>query len=182
MSYNKTMKRFLILFFILISASGVSLAYSIKIFDRAGHQIGSAHKAGEDYEIYDMSGKRVTDYDSFYSSIDTPATARKTDIYPAKPGQKWVGVGAGVNLKTVRDSKGQKFRVVRSNPYYTNSVNIKVYDRTGKFIGYAKTDGTTDYMIYDRNGKLLDIDIPLYSPPGKPLGSYWERYRGQTPY
>lgn len=177
------MKQFLVLILVFFLATGTTLAYSIKIFDKTGKQIGTAHKSGgEDYEIYDMSGKKITDYDSFYSEIDTPSMIHSPDIYPAIPGRKWVGVGSGVNLKMIKNKEGQKFRVVRTNPYYTNSINIKVYDRTGKFIGYAKTDGTTDYIIYDEDGNVLNIDIPLYSPPGKPLESYWERYRGQKPY
>ena len=176
------MKQFLALILAFFLTTEITLAYSIKIFDKTGKQIGTAQKSGEDYEIYDMSGKKVTDYDSFYSEIDTPSLIHSPDVYPAIPGRKWVGVGSGVNLKMIKNSEGQKFKVVRTNPYYTNSVNIKVYDRTGKFIGYAKTDGTTDYIIYDKDGNVLNINIPLYSPPGKPLESYWERYRGQRPF
>ena len=178
----KNLLKYTLIISCLFIFPGMVFAYSIKIFNHSGEQIGTAHKTGEDYEIYDMSGKKVIDYDSFYSKIDTPSEIHSPDTYPAIPGRKWVGVGSGVNLKMIKNSEGQKFKVVRTNPYYTNSVNIKVYDRTGKFIGYAKTDGTTDYIIYDEDGNVLNIDIPLYSPPGRPLESYWERYRGQTPY
>ena len=178
----KNLLKYTLIISCLFIFPGMVFAYSIKIFNHSGEQIGTAHKTGEDYEIYDMSGKKVTDYDSFYSEIDTPSLIHSPDVYPAIPGRKWVGVGSGVNLKMIKNREGQKFKVVRTNPYYTNSVNIKVYDRTGKFIGYAKTDGTTDYIIYDEDGNVLNINIPLYSPPGKPLESYWERYRGQRPF
>ena len=172
------MKRFVILLLLLILSyftTEMGFAYSVKIFDKTGKQIGTAHKSGEDYVIYDINAKQVVDFDAFYSVIDTEPV-QYNSVPTITPGQKWLGVGKGVNLKTVRTNSGKKIKFVRSGAYYTNNINIKVYDRTGKFIGYAKTDGTSDYIIYDKNGNVLNINIPLYSPPGKPLGSYWDRY------
>lgn len=174
---------FLFLLIITLTANSV-FAYTIKIYDNKGKHIGYAHKIGEDFEITDIEGKKVTDYDTFYASIDSPenSTIHTPKIKNSNPGLKWYGAGRGTNLKNIKTDTGKRIKVVRFNPYTVNSVNIKVYDRGGKFIGYAKTDGTTDYIIYDKNNNIINPEIPLYSPPGTPLRSYFERYRDNPPY
>lgn len=165
------MKKLLLLLLMFVVSTSMAFSYSIKLYNDNGYMIGTAKKNGEDYEIYDLNDNRVKDYDAFYNS---PGDANRKQLSESKyfdkiPGYDWVRVTKGSN-GIVRTRATIEPYVL--NKYQVRHLSVKIYDKTGKLIGYAKTDGYREYSLYDLNDNPLQIPETVYSPPGTPLKSY----------
>lgn len=166
------MQKLLLLLLIFAMSTSMTFAYSIKLYNDNGYMIGTARKNGEDYEIYDLNDKRVTDYDAFYNSPGDPDRKQmpESKYFGVIPGYDWVRVTTGSNGVTRTRGVTEPYYVL--NQYQVRNLKLKVYDKTGKLVGYAKTDGYREYSLYDLNDKVLQTTETLYSPPGTPLKSY----------
>lgn len=167
------MKRIIAAIVLLFIISNNVFAYSIKVYNKKGYLIGTARKVGEDYEIYDLDGHPVKDFDAFYASKgNAEKRILKSRYFPYIPGLDWAGA-ENRNIKTIKNDKGESVTVLRYNPFLVHHLKVKIYDKTGKFIGYAKTDGTTDFKFYDREENPTEFSEQVYIQPGIPLKSYW---------
>lgn len=88
MRYNNDM-RYLIIILILLVTINPSFSYVVKIYNDNGDQIGTARKSGGDYEIYDMKGNKVEDYEAFYAS--SGLNIKPVNNYD--PTQYWIRTG-----------------------------------------------------------------------------------------
>ena len=59
---------FILINLLLLTTASPIFAYVIKLYNDGGTQIGTARKTGDDYEIYDLDGNRVEDYETFFAS------------------------------------------------------------------------------------------------------------------
>jgi len=172
-------KIFVFLFLICLSVTQVQ-AYSVKIYNESGNLIGTAKKSGNDYEIYDLNGNKVIDYDTFYTSTGDE------DRKKLKEGINYVTIESGQIPGNVFSymSRPLRTRVIQAgyNPYKNLSNKVKVYDKTGKNVGYAVKDGNDGFIIYDLNSNVLQTDETLYYPPGTPLSYYTNKYSYRTEY
>ena len=92
MRYNYIMKRVTAFFLTYIICSltvSPVFAYVIKIYNDAGEQIGIARKNGDNYDIYDLNGNEVKDYDAFYAS--SGMNLKPVSNYD--PTQYWIQTG-----------------------------------------------------------------------------------------
>ena len=123
-----------------------------------------------------MNGNRVTDYDAFYASAGDPERkALKEFPYPFR--YNYYMDRPHTRTIQITTEKGEKLWVPAYNQFAVKNLKLKLYDKTGKFVGYAKTDGTTDYKIYDTDENEWTTDQTLYTQPGVPLGSFWDIYK-----
>ena len=173
------MKRFIAIILLLFLVSGDAFAYAIKLYNKKGNMIGTARKIGEDYEIYDLDDHLVKDFDAFYASEGDPErrTLKETSIFQYIPGLEWAGPNNWDRTKRIKNEKGEYVTVLRYNPFLVRHLKVKIYDKTGKFIGYAITDGTTDFKLYDKNEKPMEYEGQVYVQPTGPLRSYWDIFK-----
>ena len=77
------MKKILFSILLLVIFANSAFAYAIKIYDEYGSRIGTAKKVGENYELYDMDGKKFENYEKLHSSIpfDNKTTLQERIIY-----------------------------------------------------------------------------------------------------
>lgn len=159
------MKKIITFILLLFLVSGEAFGYTIKLYNQKGYMIGTAHKNGDNYEIYDLDGHRVTDYDAFYAS---EGDMNKKQM---KQSKNFITTDNGF----IKVSAIDRYIYRNYNPYLVKPLSIKVYDKTGKFVGYAKTNGKTDFIIYNKDGDIISPKETLYSPPGTPLKSFYDK-------
>ena len=80
------MKRIIAIIVLLFIISNDVFAYTLKVYNKKDYLIGTARKVGEDYEIYDLDGHPVKDFNAFYvSKGNTEKRILKIRYFPYIP-------------------------------------------------------------------------------------------------